>query len=124
MSPADNAPPDRVSDEDHQALLRAVGRSPAPPPGALRKVANFLPALAAHVLDGLAEVPDAARDARLAACATCDYWRPDWTCSHVECGCDLLVKAKWRTQHCPLKKWPGDKPGATPLATVGGCCGG
>jgi hypothetical protein len=42
--------------------------------------------------------------ARLAACASCDQLRSNRTCA--KCGCFVDAKARFRSQTCPLRKWP------------------
>jgi hypothetical protein len=42
--------------------------------------------------------------ARLAVCASCDQLRSNRTCAR--CGCFVDAKARFRSQDCPLRKWP------------------
>ncbi len=42
--------------------------------------------------------------ARLAACGSCDQLRSNRTCAR--CGCFVDAKARFRSQNCPLRKWP------------------
>jgi hypothetical protein len=42
--------------------------------------------------------------ARLAVCASCDQLRSNRTCA--KCGCFVDAKARFRSQACPLRKWP------------------
>lgn len=41
---------------------------------------------------------------RLAVCRSCDQLRANRTCAR--CGCFVDAKARFRTQDCPLRKWP------------------
>ncbi|MCA9100056.1 MAG: hypothetical protein KDA63_02840, partial [Planctomycetales bacterium] len=48
---------------------------------------------------------------RLAVCQACEYLSSDGrTCRHVDCGCQLRLKARLAAWHCPLSLWPGDPP--------------
>ena len=50
-------------------------------------------------------VTPAAKDARLAVCAACEFLiAGENRCS--KCGCGLAAKAAMRSQTCPLSKWP------------------
>jgi len=42
--------------------------------------------------------------ARLAVCGSCDQLRKNRTCA--KCGCFVDAKARFRSQTCPLRKWP------------------
>ena len=42
--------------------------------------------------------------ARLAACLSCDQLRSNRTCAR--CGCFVDAKARFRSQTCPLRRWP------------------
>ena len=42
--------------------------------------------------------------ARLAICGSCDQLRSNRTCA--KCGCFVEAKARFRSQVCPLRKWP------------------
>lgn len=45
---------------------------------------------------------------RLDTCNECPFLlRKNKRCG--KCGCLLEFKARMKTQHCPEKKWPGDK---------------
>lgn len=77
--------------------------SPAKPPGAVTQVWNLAEALSAFVSDGLRLVAPEQYRQRLAICDTCDR-RDGNRC--LECGCQLLLKARGRAFRCPLDKWP------------------
>jgi hypothetical protein len=75
-------------------------------PGVLARVKNLARAAAGHAADGLAEVSDDEYASRLTTCEGCALRRPeDWVCQHPTCGCFLTIKAKWRSETCPLGKW-------------------
>ena len=81
----------------------------APPsePGLLRKAANFGKAVVKHFSDGGKHVTDGVYLARLAVCANCPSLDPvKLRCKERTCGCRLKTKARWRSETCPLKKWP------------------
>ncbi len=81
----------------------------APPsaPGLLRKAANFGKAVVKHVADGGKHVSDEVYLARLSVCANCPSLDPvKLRCKERTCGCRLKTKARWRSESCPLNKWP------------------
>lgn len=85
-----------------------------PRPSLLRKALNLAGALVRHAADGLARVGDDEYAARLVICDHCEQ-KEGTTCR--ACGCVLALKASWRSEGCPLGKWPGERP-------RGGCgCG-
>ncbi len=76
-------------------------------PGLLRKAANFGKAVARHVADGGRKVSHQVLLARLEACKacpSCDTTR--MVCRERSCGCFVTTKAAWRSERCPLGKWP------------------
>ncbi len=76
-------------------------------PGLLRKAANFGKAVVKHVADGGKHVIDEVYLARLSVCANCPSLDPvKLRCKERTCGCRLKTKARWRSESCPLKKWP------------------
>ena len=76
-------------------------------PGLLRKAANFGKAVVKHVADGGKHVSDEVYLARLSVCANCPSLDPErMRCLEKSCGCRLKVKARWRSEACPLGKWP------------------
>lgn len=83
-------------------------RSTDPPmePGLIAKAFNFGQAAVRHVRDGLHRVDDATYNKRLEicrSCASCDLVR--MVCRERDCGCQLHVKARWRSESCPRGKW-------------------
>lgn len=79
-------------------------------PGLLRKAANFSVAVARHVADGGRKVSDEVGLARLIVCADCPAFDPNKiACRERKCGCRLKTKARWRSEKCPLDKWPREE---------------
>jgi hypothetical protein len=74
-------------------------------PGAIKRAANFATAMAKHVQDGLADVSMDEYVKRLETCNACELQK-DGVCEHENCGCILSRKAWWRSESCPLDKWP------------------
>lgn len=84
-------------------------------PGLVALAVNFGKAVVAHAADGFQPADPMTQSVRLAACQGCDLRRPeDNVCLHPDCGCYINVKVQWRTQDCPLGKWP--KPGLPPAS--------
>jgi hypothetical protein len=67
---------------------------------------QFAAALALHVAAGMRVVSTEVYERRLAVCAACEFFR-DNHC--LQCGCrlggELLAKARWAGERCPLGKW-------------------
>lgn len=85
-------------------------------PGLLTKAWNLTKAIARHAVDGGTKVSEQTYSERLAicrGCASCDV--PRMVCTEPECGCQLYVKARWRSEHCPKGNWP--EPTASDLET-------
>lgn len=57
------------------------------------------------VKGGETYVGDDVYTARLAVCDGCPLRKAD-ECSHPDCGCNLIRKARWATEDCPIAKWP------------------
>lgn len=100
-------------------------------PSQLKRACNLAAAVVRHAMDGGRLVSDEDRRVRLEICESCDRRQSeDNTC--LECGCYLSVKAGWRSENCPLWKWPdptgpGTKGAAAPEGqppVVAGRCGG
>ena len=72
-----------------------------------QKAINFTKAAAKHVRDGLVQVSDEQLEARLNICRSnqCGFYQ-DEKCKHQGCGCFLKLKAKWRSETCPMDLWP------------------
>lgn len=83
-----------------------ISKDPADKPPLPSKITmglNFTKAVAKHLVDGNTDVSEADYQKRLEVCTLCDL-RNGEDCS--KCGCPLLKKAKWRSEQCPLGKWP------------------
>lgn len=107
----------KISGETERCPLRMWDEQP----GLLTKAVNLGKAIVNHIADGLVEVSQDQYLARLATCDTCPNRSADWECN--QCGCYITIKAKWRSEKCPLAMWPGDSPEA-PLPPKRSCCGG
>jgi len=68
---------------------------------------HFTEALGRYIAGGMKMVAEEVYRQRLAVCAGCDFFR-DNHC--LQCGCrmagDVVAKARWATEECPLGKWP------------------
>ena len=75
-------------------------------PGLLQKAQNFTKAIVGHVADLGQKVSNEVFESRLSICQSCDLCDRDrMLCLHKGCGCNLNVKARWRSQSCPLELW-------------------
>lgn len=110
-------------------------------PNLIDQAVGFGKAVVDHVMAGMPEVDDETYYARLGECEKCPLRAAGWKCKG--CGCELLVKARWAEQRCPLcvrcerlrdqhspgdgcegflAKWERERPGA--VKTPGrSCCG-
>lgn len=76
-------------------------------PGILTQAANFAAATVRHIADGLATLPIIESSLRVGICEGCENFRPeDRRCAHPNCGCYIDEKATWKSETCPLGKWP------------------
>lgn len=93
-------------------------------PGLFARSWNFTRAVVRHMADGAALVPDDEYAARLGACGRCRLLDPERrVCRHPACGCFVDVKASWRSESCPAKRWPLETT-QPPASGTGGCgCG-
>lgn len=81
--------------------------APETGPGLLQQAANFGKAIVRHAVDGGRHVSDDVYLARLAVCADCPSFDAEKTsCKQRTCGCRVQIKARWRSEECPLQKWP------------------
>jgi hypothetical protein len=74
--------------------------------GLQAQAARFAAAWGRHLAGGMRTVPEAEYRRRLATGAACEYFH-DNHC--LACGCrlvgDLLAKARWADEQCPLGRW-------------------
>jgi hypothetical protein len=67
---------------------------------------QFAAALSLHVAGGMKTVSEEVYRRRLAVCEVCEFFR-DNHC--LQCGCrmagDVVAKARWTNEQCPLGKW-------------------
>ena len=71
--------------------------------GMIKKVINFIKASKRHAEDGFKDVTIEEYRERLSICNKCPFQK-DGEC--LECGCILVKKAWWRSEDCPIDKWP------------------
>ena len=91
----------------------AAGNAPVkvspvqPSPRLLRKAARLASAIGAETKAIARRRPKLTPEqvaARVAVCGSCDQLRSNRTCA--KCGCFVEAKARFRSQVCPLRKWP------------------
>ena len=78
-----------------------------PTPGLMKRASSFAKAIGSETKAIAHGKPNLTPDqvaARLATCRSCDQLRSNRTCA--KCGCFVDAKARFRTQDCPMKKWP------------------
>lgn len=74
-------------------------------PGMLTTAAKFGGAVLRHAADGFREVAPAQVAQRLAVCQSCPACdQSAMVCR--DCGCRLLLKARWASETCPQERWP------------------
>ena len=78
-------------------------------PGLGKMAGNFLKAVGKHVADGGKKVSEEEYESRLKECNTCVFLVNNSRCSHMNCGCSVARKAKWKSEDCPVGRWPKDK---------------
>jgi ADP-heptose:LPS heptosyltransferase len=72
-----------------------------------RKGLHFAKALLKDVASGRQRVTEEELETRLGICQGCENFNAEkLVCNHPACGCQLLKKATWKTEKCPLGKWP------------------
>lgn len=87
--------------------LIELASEPPPLPSLAHQVVNFAAAQIRHALDGRAKLDAGQTAARLAVCETCDQFRSaDRRCAAAGCGCFVDLKATYRSERCPLGRWP------------------
>jgi hypothetical protein len=71
------------------------------------QAAQFAAALGLHVAGGMEKVGEATYRERMAVCEACLLF---WNGRCLKCGCrlegDVVAKARWARERCPLGKWP------------------
>ena len=76
-------------------------------PGLLKRVGSLAKAIGSEtkaMAKGQPSLTPKQVAERLAACGSCDQLRSNRTCAR--CGCFVDAKARFRSQNCPLRKWP------------------
>lgn len=90
-----------ITPEKREGLL-ALYKGEEPPLST--KLGNYIKAVSKHIVDGMVKLDKQESEARLEVCASCDRLGENRTC--LVCGCPVDEKAKWRSEDCPLEKWP------------------
>jgi hypothetical protein len=83
-----------------------MARQPAQP-GLLKRAGSLAKAIGSETKAIVQKQPNltaAQVAARLAICGSCDQLRSNRACA--KCGCFVDAKARFRSQDCPLRKWP------------------
>lgn len=89
-----------------RAAAHARSRQPATP-GLLKRAGSLAKAIGSEtkaMVQGQPTLTARQVTVRLAACASCPQLRSNRTCG--VCGCFVDAKARFRSQTCPLRKWP------------------
>ena len=74
-------------------------------PGIVKLAGNFAKAVANHLKDGGRKVSQEELQERLEQCNNCQFLVKN-RCRHMKCGCFITKKAKWRSEKCPIGRWP------------------
>lgn len=78
-------------------------------------IANFTQSMYNHAKSGFRQVYPHIFDNRLEICKSCDKLDiENATCK--ECGCFLMIKAKWASEKCPLDKWGTEEIHIDPIS--------
>ena len=68
------------------------------------KVKQFSKEFALYIKEGAPNVTPPEYEERLKICSACVFISEKFSCT--VCGCNMEMKAKWRTSDCPKHKWP------------------
>ena len=116
---SDEMPPPGEGPTESDNCPEPADQNPPGGPTLWQRAQNLGRAVVRHVADGATSVDDAVYEQRLAVCRecpSCDTAR--MVCQEITCGCVLAVKARWRSEHCPLNRWPvphEEQPAVTPM---------
>ena len=91
---------------DARMSAHAKARPPATP-GLLKRAGSLAKAIGSETKAIVQKQPNLTSRqvaARLAVCGSCDQLRSNRTCAR--CGCFVDAKARFRSQDCPLRRWP------------------
>lgn len=97
---------------EHLAQQRQAKESvePTDGPSLPKKAWNFTKAIAAHVATGAKLVSAQIYEQRLNICNECPSGlRKVDVCYAKKCGCNLLRKARWKSQSCPKGHWSDER---------------
>lgn len=92
--------------QNKNIVSKCMGKRQLPPPS--KMVWNFAKAVARHIQDGGTKVSKEEYARRLEICDTCPL-RQGNRCTHMNCGCRLDLKARWRSENCPVGKWENNE---------------
>jgi hypothetical protein len=91
-----------------ESRMSAHAKSSRPAaPGLLKRAGSLAMAIGSEtkaIVQGQPTLTAQQVAARLAVCASCDQLRSNRACA--KCGCFVDAKARFRSQTCPLRKWP------------------
>lgn len=73
-------------------------------PNLFKKIKSFIKSFLKHWWAGSPEVSKRKFKQRMNICRGCEFYNKSGN-SCNKCGCNLSVKAKWKTQKCPINKW-------------------
>ena len=77
------------------------------PPGLLKRAGSLAKAIGSEtkaMVQGQPTLTAQQVTERLSVCASCNQLRSNRSCA--KCGCFVDAKARFRSQTCPLRKWP------------------
>jgi len=74
-------------------------------PGIVKLAANLAKAITNHIKDGGKKVSQEEYQSRLEQCNNCQFLVKN-RCRHMKCGCFITKKARWRSEDCPIGRWP------------------
>ena len=91
-----------LTDEDKENIKNRI-RIEAP--NVIRKAWNFGKAITGFISNSGKKVSKEEYEDRLEQCDSC-LFRDGNKCLHKKCGCLLTKKAQWKSESCPLGRWP------------------
>lgn len=100
----------RAGVENRRAAHSKARKEPAP--GLMKRAGSLARAIGSETkakIQGRAALTPKQVAARVAVCGSCDQLRSNRTCA--KCGCFVDAKARFRSQGCPLRKWPAVSAG-------------
>jgi len=89
-----------------ESIMKREERNKNRPPTFVQKAYHLAKSSARHVRNDMKELDKDQLQVRLDICNKCEEWRNGNICTHPECGCNLLRKALWASESCPIGNWP------------------